>query len=224
MQLAKNIENQLQEVLDNRPNEEKEEHRRRQKHKDIIKKAKRGSARSIESTILNKHLQPVIETELSKVDLDDVVVHISDMRTKTRIKYTDKMLGHDEIENLYPDTTVTQTRRNGKIEFVEKEYWWILSTRLISPIYANKTNSVTIKNRHSHLKIDNYDKLTFGELKTLIHEELPKHKAKQIINELERLVLDYSREQIERKVYSHKYDYISEDDLKTLSIIKKYRK
>ena len=221
MELSKKVEIQLQEILENRPNEQKVPVRRRNKEKDVIKKIKRGSGYNIERSIITKQLAPIIDEKINMLDLSNKIIKLVQLPINEETYYISEMLNQEEIQENYPGYSVTQTKRNDTIELVVRKYQWALTPMRIKPYKYTDKNSVVISS--SLPDTDNTPVREYRLSNVLDIANLPFIKNSEEINlrEVEKITQEFYEKEIMDDVYLNRSLYIDKESSDILRLIEK---
>lgn len=223
MFLSNEVEIQLQEILTNRPNEEKEPTRRRNKKKDVIKNVKRGYGHNIERSIIDKQLLPIINDKLNELVMDDKKVYMVMLPVEEEIYHVDKMLNLEELEDLYYGYSVTQTKKGNAIELVARKYHWILTPLNYKPLRYTGRNGVFISSDIPDVDGIYKREYLLTNIKDIQLLPFVDKISDADISKLHEVVVNYHESKLINDIYSDKYKYIDKESSDILRTIEKSR-
>lgn len=219
MLLSNEVETQLQEILINRPNEEKEPVRKRNKKKDVSKNINRGNGHNIERFIIDKQLAPLIDSRINELKLDGKVIYMTQLPAEEKVYYIKEMLNNEELKKLYPECSVTQTKKQDIVELVARKYRWALTPMSFKPYEYTVRNSVVISS--SIPDVDNiykrkYKMSDIEDIKLLpfIHT-IDDSTLSRIVS----ITKSYHAQVIENNVHLNKHKYIDKESAEILRLI-----
>lgn len=122
--LREEVELQLEELLENRPNEEKEPRRRRNRKKDIIKDALRGNQR-LKYILLDEKVEELKREREVRLDEEEVLLRLVREDDDVIVENLYNMMSREEIERYYKGYSVTQNKRVRDYGESEKGNEWL---------------------------------------------------------------------------------------------------
>lgn len=232
--MIKEVEEQLEELLENHPNEEKPERRRRNKKKDLVKKAKRGEGYKLIHSIIDTRIEEKIKQNPIELSVDDLLV-TTYQKVVSNYYYIDAMLSQEEIEEMYPDCSVTQnkkllyvsteTNEDGSeknnyekvIELAVKQYEWIFTTDSYSGISSERFGMTFASDCPMPENLVDIE-FPINQLSNLFGSVLGAGNINDIYNHLYNVRLDYNTREL--------YDYYEKnlDEVLTEEELEKVRK
>lgn len=240
-ELREDVELQLEELLENRPNEVREPRRRRNRMKDIKKDALRGDQR-LKWILLDEKVEELEKEREFEIEEDKVKLRLVRVEDELEVENLYRMLSQEELKERYDGYSVTQTKKIMNFGVSEEGNEWLdVGTRLEAKrrvwlVDIMEYEGVNVPDRligdlrvglvSKELNLDNIEgnRYTLKEFKKevrpYIEEDVYKVLIKDIENDIERRLKNRTRFS-EREEAFNKLD---EEDKKMVRRINRYGK
>ena len=225
--LSREVELQLQELLDNRPNEEKAPIRYRNKRKDIIKNAKRGDGYNLIHSIVNKRMEEELLKHPPLLDKRSVLLKISQIEDYVYTESNERMFSREELDERFEGYIVTQNQSpfTDKVQLVARKCrWGINLADDIHYIPHIRMNTVVIEGKEGNM--DCLNRLTFrlDDVYEVLAGHLSKSDIEYVYNVFYQKAYTELLNEKRNTLKSNPSNIISKDEYQTLQLVLKYQR